>query len=93
MTTKLLLIAAALSLSACSATDTYGIKFMNKSPRGISIKNVLKEERVKAYRSAEKHCAKYYKVTRMLKSIEQEQEDELAAAKSTMVFECLKPSN
>ena len=47
------------------------MKFVNKSPRGISILNIMKEERSKAYQAAEKHCAKYYKVPRIIKSVEQ----------------------
>jgi hypothetical protein len=53
-----------------------GIKFVNKSPRGISILNIMKEECSKAYLAAEKHCAKYYKVPRIIKSIDQQKEQQ-----------------
>ena len=87
-----ILIAAALlpTLISCSSTGIEGMKFTNKSPRGISILNVVKEERSRAYQSAEKHCAKYYKVPRVLKTVKQESLDE---TQSTMNFECVKPSN
>lgn len=90
---KLIFFFLPLVLSACSATNDMGMKITNKNPRGISFVNVVKEDRVKAYREAEKHCAKYYKVTRKLKSDTQEQKDEIEAAMSTISFECLKPSS
>ena len=69
--------------------------FSNKNPRGISILNVSKDDRVKAYREAEKHCAKYSKVTRIIKNEKQEQpaDEEIYRDLSTIIFECLKPSN
>lgn len=88
----LILSATLLSLISCSSTDV-GMKFTNKTPRGISILNIIKEERSRAYQSAEKHCAKYYKVPRVLKTIEQESLDETQAWMRTMNFECVKPSN
>ena len=83
---KLILLIAISSLAACSATSD-GMKYANKSPRGISILNISKKEHAKAYRIAEKHCAKYYKVPRILKTTGQEE-----SPGTTMVFECLKPS-
>ena len=80
-----------LTLISCSSTDT-GIKLLNKSPRGITISNIVKEELSKAYQTAEKHCAKYYKVPRVLKTINQE-EDELQDPMKTKFFECIKPSS
>lgn len=90
---KFILLITVLSLTACSATDSEGMIFSNKNPRGISVLNVVKEERVKAYREAEKHCAKYSKVPRVLKSDAQAVKDEYQAAMMTIIFECLKPSN
>ena len=91
---KLVLTFSFFSLFACSAPQM-GMKNMNESPRGISILNIksTKEERVKAYRAAEKHCAKYYKVPRILNSIKQEQDEEFQTPMHTSNFECLKPSN
>lgn len=87
---KLILLIAIFSLAACSAD---GMKSVDKSPRGIKIINITYEERSKAYRAAEKHCAKYYKVPRVLKSANQGQGNELQAPANSMIFECLKPSN
>ena len=81
---KLILLIAISSLAACSATSD-GMKYANKSPRGISILNIDKADHAKAYRLAEKHCAKYYKVPRILKT--SRQSDSLG---TTMAFECLK---
>jgi len=69
------------------------MKLTNKSPRGISIINIIKETHSKAYQTAESHCAKYNKVPRVLKSVIQEQDDESQAQISTMIFECVRPSN
>ena len=90
---RLILAATLLSLISCSSTDVNGMKFTSKTPRGISILNIKKEERSRAYQSAEKHCAKYYKVPRVLKIVEQESLDETQAAMRTMNFECVKPTN
>lgn len=87
---KLLFLFTLFTLTACSSTGS-SVKYKNVSPRGISILNLIKEDRVKAYRTAEKHCAKYYKVPRVLRTIEQEGESEIPL--STMVFECVRPSN
>lgn len=91
---KLVLTFIFFSLFSCSTAKT-GMKNMNESPRGISIINIksTKQERVKAYRTAEKHCAKYYKVPRILHSIKQEQDEEFQTPMHTTNFECLKPSN
>ena len=82
-----------LSLISCSSTDVDGMKLTNKTPRGLSILNIIKEERSRAYQSAEKHCAKYFKVPRVIKIVEQESSEEFQAAMRTMNFECVKPSN
>lgn len=87
---KVILLITFFSLAACSITGT-GMKYENKSPRGISILNIIKEDRVKAYRIAESHCAKYYKVPRVLSS--SIQPDDSVIPMTMMVFECLKPSN
>ena len=89
---KLLLLVALSSLIACTTT-TKGMKYVNKSPRGISILNIIKEMHSKAYQTAESHCAKYNKVPRVLKSVIQEQDDESQAQMSTITFECVRPSN
>jgi len=86
---KLVLLLSVASLVACSSTDT-GIKFSNKSPRGITISNVYKEHRSKAYQSAEKHCAKYSKVPRKLKTIRET--NEYTVERVTIKFECIRPS-
>ena len=82
------------SLFACS-TPQMGTKSMHESPQGISIINIksTKEGSVKAYRAAEKHCAKYYKVPHILNSRKQEQDEEYQTPMHTTNFECLKPSN
>jgi uncharacterized lipoprotein YehR (DUF1307 family) len=86
---KLVLLLSVASLVACSSTDT-GIKFSNKSPRGITVSNVYKEYRSKAYQSAERHCAKYSKVPRKLKTIQET--DKYTVERVTIKFECIKPS-
>jgi hypothetical protein len=85
---KLILLAVAFSLNACSTTVT-GMQFIDKSPRGIKAINVTKELDSGAYQSAELHCAKYSKVPRILKKIKQSEEYEVL--KTTIVFECIRP--
>ena len=82
----ILTILATLSLAACT-TDT-SMKMKDISSRGISITGIIPGNRSKAYRAAEKHCAKYYKVPRVLKSESQLHESE--GTKVTMVFECVR---
>ena len=89
---KLVLLFSAVSLVACSSTGT-GMKFDKKTPRAISISNIMKEDRVKAYRAAEKHCAKYSKVPRLLRKINQETSEGSPIPMRTEHYECLKPSN
>lgn len=73
---------------ACSSSDS--LRYENKSPRGISAINVTNIERAKAYRTAEIHCAKYSKVTRLQRSTKQPEYDENQKLK--LLFECVKPS-
>ena len=85
---KILIPFTLLFLSACASTPPAVMTAMDKNSVGISIINVKKEEHVKAYRIAEKHCAKYYKVPRIIQSsIQLEKSD---VPKSTIIFECLK---
>jgi len=86
---KLILLIAVSSLIACSSTDT-GMKFENTSPRGISISNVYKESRSRAYQEAEKHCAKYSKVPRKLRTLRESAEYDIEISK--LVFECIRPN-
>ena len=86
---KLVLLLSVASLVACASTET-GIKFSDKTPRGITVSNVYKENRSKAYQSAEKHCAKYSKVPRKLKTLRET--DEYTVERVTIKFECIKPS-
>lgn len=74
-----------LSLSGCATDNT--MKFSDLSPRSITITNIVKSERVQARRSAEKHCAKYFKVVRVIKS-EAPTED----TNGMMTIECIKPN-
>jgi hypothetical protein len=89
---KLVLLLSVASLVACSSTDT-GMKFDKKTPRAISISNVKKADRVKAYRAAEKHCAKYSKVPRLLRKVKQETNDYSPIPMRTEHYECIRPSN
>ena len=87
----LILIIAAISAVSCSSPNI-GMQLTNKTPRGLSIKNVLKNERAKAFMSAEKYCAKYGKVPRVLKSITQEQTEEFTPDMLMINYECLRPA-
>lgn len=91
---KVLLAISFFSLFSCSS-QMVGMKNINESPKSISIINIksTKQERVRAYRAAEKHCAKYYKVPRILNSVKQEYDEEFQTPMHTTNFECLKPSN
>ena len=86
---KILLLIAISSMVACSSTNT-GMQFINKTQRGIKVINIMKEQQSKAYQTAEKHCAKYSKVPRVLKRIKQIDESEIPM--TTMMFECIGPS-
>lgn len=66
------------------------MKFMSVSPNGLSILNVDKTERVEAYRLAEKHCAKYSKVPRVIESYNQLEKTDIPL--TTMIFQCLRVS-
>jgi len=79
-------LVATLLLSGC-ATEV-PMKLQDKSPRGITIVNSIDGKQAKAFRSAEKHCAKYYKVPRILQIKPQIKESEKAM--NTIIFECLK---
>lgn len=85
---KILLPFILLMLAGCSATGLPEMTYMDKNSRGISILNVKKEEHVKAYREAEKHCAKYFKVPRIIQSSVQLEKTDVPM--STIIFECLK---
>jgi len=75
-----------LFLSGC-ATDV-AMQLQDKSPRGITVVNNIEGKQAKAYRAAEMHCAKYYKVPRILQIKPQTEESEKAL--NTITFECLK---
>ncbi len=87
---KKLLLLPLFALVSCSTT-TYEMQSFNKSPRGITIVNVAKHKQSNAYQAAESHCAKYNKVPRILKSV-QEQADDSNEKMNTITFECVKPS-
>ena len=89
MRSLLFLIVTGLLLTSCASTDD-GVKFINKSPRGITIINILKEDYSKAYQKAEKHCAKYSKVPRILKK--KRQTESYDVEKLTLIMECIRPS-
>ena len=89
MRSLLFLIASSLLLASCASTDD-GVNFINKSPRGITIINILKEDYSQAYQQAEKHCAKYSKVPRVLKK--KIQSESYQAEKITLIMECLRPN-
>jgi len=90
MMKKITFISSLLVLSACSSTNT-GMQFIDTSPRGIKVVNIMKEQLSKAYQTSEKHCAKYSKVPRVLKKFKQE--DDSVIPMTTMVFECIRPSS
>ena len=71
------------------------MKIENNSARGITILNIIKEENSKAYRLAEKHCVKYFKVPGIIKSPDQKTELQYESKISmrTTVFDRLKSSN
>lgn len=89
---KLILLIATFSLISCSSTDT-GMKFESKGPRGIFISNIMKKDHVKAYRTAEKHCAKYSKVPRIVKTINYDTTEDSPVAMRAESYECIRPSN
>ena len=86
--TATLTLFAIFSLLGCSSSTP--LKLMDKSPRGVSVMNNAYGERAKAYRAAEKHCAKYYKVPRILKT--KRQTGKTGKRLSTVFFECLHPN-
>lgn len=92
MINKIFFLFSLLVIASCSSTD-HGMKFSNQGPRGIVISDIKKEDRVKAYRAAEKHCAKYYKVTRVKETIEQVHYEDIIIPMRTVKYECIKPSN
>ena len=84
-----------LTLISCSSSDNR-VKYKDKSPRGISILNVTKSERSKAYQTATSHCYKYNKVPKIRKILKQavQYEDDLALQNEdmiTMIFICIRP--
>ena len=85
---KILIISSLLSALFLSSCSSLVINVKNKSSRQISIENILPNEKTKAYRMAEKHCAKYYKVPRKISSKSQPDNDDM----TTIVFECVRPN-
>lgn len=89
---KKLIIASALFatllLSGCSTAPVMTV--VETTPRGISIENITPDDKTKAYRTAEKHCAKYYKVPTIVQTTPQSGETE--PVMNTTVFKCLKPN-
>lgn len=80
---------ALILLAACSTTNN-GMQFINQTPSGIKVINVIKELGSRAYQTAEKHCAKYSKVPRILKRVKQYTElDEVQMM--TIIFSCIRP--
>lgn len=88
---KLILSIAVITGVSCSSANI-SMQLTNKTPRGISIQNVVKKDRVKAYMAAEKYCAKYAKVPRVVSTITQEQTEDFTPEMSTINYECLKPN-
>lgn len=82
---KLLAVSGILAVSGCATDNT--MKFSDFSPRGITVSNIMKNERIQARLSAEKHCAKYFKVARVLSS-----KAATEYTKGTLVVECIKPN-
>jgi hypothetical protein len=79
-----------LSLISCSTPQVEAMKFMSASPNGLSILNIDRTERVEAYRLAERHCAKYSKVPRLIESYNQLEKTDIPLM--TMIFQCLRVS-
>jgi len=86
---KFILLLSFSLLAACSTAIKTLIQ-VDKSPNGITIESITKEEHVKAYRLAEKHCAKYAKVPRALRSVDKEANDDIPVSLRTTSYECLK---
>lgn len=86
---KISLFVVFTALTACAAAPEPGIQYMNVSPGGISALNVRDEEKARVYQAAEKHCAKYSKVPRLLDTTKKV--DDYNVTFTTMVFECLRP--
>lgn len=88
----LLIFAVFFTLSACSPTKILKLHVINQSPNGMTVVNITKTERVKAYRSSEAHCSKYSKVPRMIKLTEQDQHNGAGVELLSMKFECIRPT-
>ena len=88
---NLFLASLFLLLNACSTPEVPAMKLMALSPDGIVIMNIDKTERVEAYRLAEKHCAKYAKVPRLIETSKQLEETDVPLLR--MNFACLRPSS
>lgn len=87
---RIIFLLSTLSLlSACSSVPMQGI---NKGPRGITIINIQKQERNKAYREAERHCAKYSKVPLVVKVVKQDADSEYAIDHLSIMYDCLRPT-
>jgi len=84
---QILALSSTLLLSGCGIDGA--MKIQDKSPRGITVMNSVEGERAKAFRAAEKHCAKYYKVPRIL-HIKPQQLEESEKIINTIIFKCLK---
>lgn len=81
----LLVLTYILSLTGCATSEA--MKFKDSGPRGITIHNIVKNERIQARLSADKHCAKYFKVALVLSSKAATDE-----SRGMMVVECIKPN-
>ena len=92
MINKIIFLSSVLLLTACASGHS-GMKLESKGPRGIFISNIMKKDHVKAYRAAEKHCSKYSKVPRIVKTINYDTTEDSPTAMRTESYECIRPSN
>ncbi|MFK5915111.1 MAG: hypothetical protein QM484_12125 [Woeseiaceae bacterium] len=87
---KIILPLLTLTLISCASVDEPGIQFIDKSPRGITATNVTKELYSKAYQMSESHCAKYSKVPKLTKKVQQSAN--YTEFKQNLIFNCIRPS-
>ncbi len=88
----LILSITAITIVSCSSANIT-MQLSNKTPRGVSINNVLKNEHSKAYMKAESYCARYAKVPRILTVVTQEKTEDFTPDMATINYECLKPNS
>ncbi len=89
---KVFLLIVFVTLAACAAAPQH-MQVEKAVASGMTIHNIPKGKKAKAFRMAEKHCAKYNKAAQTRQVIRTQEADEYQPELSTMIFSCLRATH